>query len=101
MNTVKEAKPSFTYEGHQYFNRANAARYVGVTNSWLRLRMHAIEKENGLTFPFLTFPTSLQRKTQEMYIDSRILDILRKPVSIGKEQEWINELKEIIQEVQQ
>ncbi len=105
MNTIDkplagEIKPSFIYEGQEYYNRSNAAKYVGMTDEGLRRRMKIIEKENNIVFPLVTLPTSINKRKHEVYIHGKILDLLRKPVIKGKEKEWFEKLKETIQEVQ-
>lgn len=103
MNIVEEevAKSSFSYKGQEFFNRKNAAKYVGMTGAGLDRRMRNIERKNNIKFPFVIFPTSIRDKGQEVYINGRILDILRQPVLIGREQEWLEKLKQAIREVEQ
>lgn len=91
----KEAMtPSFVYEGEEYFNRKNSAKYVGMTDSGLRRRMDDIEKEINISFPLVSFPVSCK----SWYINKKILDLLRKPIIVEQEHKWIEELKQVIQQ---
>jgi hypothetical protein len=107
LNTVNEPlageiKPSFVYEGQEYYNRSDAAKYVGMSVAGLRQRIERIERENNIIFPFTTFPGAIDAKNRNsgVYIHSKILNLLRKPVLVGKTHEWLEKLKETIKEVQ-
>lgn len=83
------------YEGRSYYNKSNAARYVGMTNAGLLRKFDRIKREQGITVPFVMLPLSMQSK----YIDKRILDVFRKSVTVGREQEWYDELRRVVDEV--
>jgi len=83
------------YNGHAYYNRSNAARYVGMTNAGLRRKIEKMEKEQGIALPFVMLPSNMQNKC----IDKRILDVFRKSVNIGREQAWFDELRRVVEEV--
>lgn len=83
------------YEGKAYYNRGNAARYVGMTDAGLRRKFDKIKKEQGISVPFITLPLSMQSK----FIDKRILDVFRKSVIVGREQEWYDELRRVVDAV--
>ena len=83
------------YNGRSYYNKSNAAKYLGMTNAGLIRKMKLIAEKQGINIPFVTLPMSMQSK----YIDKRILDILKKSFVIGQEREWYAELRRISEAV--
>lgn len=103
MNIIEEdvVKSSFVYEGQEYFNKTNASKYLNTTYVGFHFRIKEIEKKNNIKFPFVAFPTSNNSRGQETYISKKILDMLRQPVLVGREAEWIEKLKQAIREFEQ
>jgi hypothetical protein len=83
------------YNGRSYYNRSNSAKYVGMTYAGLSRKIDMLKKQKGIAVPFITLPSSMQSK----YCDKRILDVLKKSFIIGKEQEWYDELRRVVEEV--
>ena len=50
------------YEGRSYYNKSNAARYVGMTNAGLIRKIDRIKREQGITVPFVMLPFSMHSK---------------------------------------
>lgn len=83
------------HNGKQYYNRTYSARYLGMTDTGLRRKIKKIELESGITIPLVTLPSSQQNK----YIDKRVLDVFRKSVKVGREQEWFDDLRRVVNEI--
>jgi len=97
MNRVSDENgiEHVNHEGHLYYNRTNAARYVGLTDSGLRRKIKMLEEEHGIFLPLDILPVSRQKR----FIDKRILDVFRKSIRVGQEEEWRQELRRAIHEV--
>lgn len=94
MNGDEDLKPSFVdHLGREYYNRTMAARYVGMTDTGFRKRGQKIENEQGIIIP------KTSRGGNQKLIDRRILDQFRKPMRVGKEHEWYEKLKQIIETI--
>lgn len=83
------------YNDRYYYNRTYSARYVGMTDTGFRRKIKKIEVEQGIIVPLINLPQSAQNK----YIDRRVLDVFRKSVKVGREQEWFDELRKVINEI--
>lgn len=83
------------YDGHKYYNRTYAAQFVQMTDTGLRRRMDKLKKEQGIDIPLMVLPHNRQNK----YIDRRILEMLIKSVRADREQEWFNELRKVVDEI--
>jgi hypothetical protein len=82
----------YSHNDRVYYNRTYSARYVGMTDTGFRRKIKKIEVEQGIVVPLVNLPKSAQNK----YIDKRVLDVFRKSVKVGREREWFNELRRII-----
>ena len=80
------------HNGHEYYNWTTGSLYLGMTDSGFRRKFRKIEAENGITIPLIKLPHS----EQNVYHDKRILDVFRKSVKKGKEQEWLYELRKVV-----
>lgn len=80
------------HEGKAYYNMTYASRYVGMTDSGLRRKIKAVKAESGIEVPFVYLPFDQQK----VFIDKRILDVFKKSVKRGKEQEWFEELRKVV-----
>lgn len=80
------------HEGKSYYNITYASRYIGMTDSALRRKIEKIAKEQGIYVPSVRLPFDQQK----VFIDKRILDAFKKSVKKGKEQEWFDELKKVV-----
>jgi hypothetical protein len=83
------------YNGRQYYNSSNAARYVGMTDTGLRRKRERLEKEYGIIIPVIILPDSHMKR----YVDKRVLDVLRESIHVGEEDQWRERLKKVINEV--
>lgn len=81
-----------SYEGRSYYNITYSARYLSMTDSGLRRKIKTIKGESGIDIPLVKLPFDQQK----VFIDKRILDVFRKFVRRGKEQEWYDELRRIV-----
>lgn len=93
MNTDEEMRASYVNRGREYFNRSLAARYVDMTDTGFRRRIQKIEKEQGISIPMIS------RGGLAKLIDKRILDQFRKPINVGREDEWMEELRSIVDQI--
>ncbi len=84
-----------SYNGHEYYNRTYAAKYVGMTDTGFRRKISKIKAEKGIDIPFVRLPQNMQNK----YIDKRVLDVFRKSVPVGREEEWHDELRRVVDTV--
>jgi len=78
-----------------YYNWTNASRYVSMTDSGFRRKVDRVKRENGIVIPLFRLPFN----DQNVYHDKRILDVFRKSVKVGREQEWNDELRRVVDEV--
>jgi hypothetical protein len=84
------------HNGKSYYNWTNAAKYVeNMTDSGLRRKVKALEAETGISIPLIKLPFS----QQNVYHDKRVLDVFRRAVKVGREQEWVDELRRVVDEV--
>src|ERR1700704_1444757 len=83
------------FNGKAYYNQTHAAKYVYKTDTAFRRETKRLEKENGIAIPRMTLPTDRQNR----YIDKRILDVFRRSIRVGKEQEWYDKLRRVVDEV--
>jgi len=83
------------HNDHEYYNWTNASRYVEMTDSGFRRKVDRVKKENGIIVPLIRLPFS----QQNVYHDRRVLDVFRKSVKVGKEQEWVDDLRRVVDEV--
>lgn len=80
------------YNGREYYNWTHASAYVGMTDSGLRRKVDRLKKENGIVIPLIKLPYS----HQNVYHDKRVLDVFRRSIKVGREQEWYDELRRIV-----
>lgn len=83
------------HEGKVYYNWANSAKYVGMTDTGFRRRVKKLKEQSGITVPLIRLPIS----QLNVYHDRRVLDIFKKSVRVGHEQAWEDELRRVIDEV--
>jgi hypothetical protein len=86
-------RPSYVNQGREYYNRTMAARYVQMTDSGFRRKIKKFEEENNIVIP------TISRGGQQKMLDRRILDQYLKPIFTGSEQQWVGELKQIINQI--
>lgn len=83
------------HNGREYYNWTNAAKFVQMTDTGFRRRVKKLREESGIVVPLIRLPIS----QQNVYHDKRVLSVFRKSIRVGMEQEWEEELKRVIQEV--
>ena len=86
-------KPSYSINGREYYNRTMAAKYISMTDTGFRHRIKKIEADQHIIIPMMS------RGGNQKFVDRRILDQFRKPLHVGKEHEWYEELKQIIETI--
>lgn len=84
-----------THNGRAYYNWTNAARYIQMTDTGFRRRVKKLRAESGIEVPLIRLPIS----QLNVYHDKRVLDVFRKSVRVGEEDQWEEELKRVIQQV--
>ena len=89
----EDIRPSYTNKGREYFNRTLAARYVDMTDTGFRKKIKRIETDYGFIIP------KISRGGLQKLIDKRILDQFRKPIFVGQEQKWVEELKQVCEQI--
>ena len=81
-----------THGANVYYNWTNSAKFIGMTDTGFRRRVKKLKEESGIEVPLIRLPIS----QQNVYHDKRVLDVFRKSVRVGQEQEWEEELKRVI-----
>lgn len=87
--------PIVSNNGNIYYSRQNAASYIGMTDSGFRRKIQFLEDNYDIIIPLEILPISRKKR----FIDKRILDVFRKSVRVGHEEEWREELKKVVNEV--
>lgn len=83
------------YNKNIYYNLTNAKRYLSITSTTLQRRIKQLKENNNIIIPLI----KLSKSKKDIFIDKRVIEALQRPVFVGNEQQWLNELREVCRNI--